>query len=54
MSAPQPDDEDDQHVLIIGETPENVQKAAQIVDRILSSDEETRERIRKEQLSVAA
>lgn len=53
-SAPQPDDEDDQHVLIIGETPENVQKASQIVDRILSSDEATRDKIRKEQLTVAA
>lgn len=53
-SAPQPDDEDDQHVLIIGETPENVQKASMIVDRILSSNQETRDKIRKEQLSVAA
>lgn len=41
-------------MLIIGEHTANVQKASQIVDRILSSDKETRDRIRKEQLSVAA
>lgn len=53
-SAPQPDDEDDQHVLIIGESIESVQKASKFVERILNSDEETRDKIRKEQLSVAA
>lgn len=31
-----------------------MQKASQIVDRILSSDEATRDKIRKEQLTVAA
>jgi len=45
---PQPDDEDDQHVLIIGETLESVRRASQIVERILNSDEDTREKIRKE------
>ena len=41
-------------VLIIGETHDNVQKASKMVERILSSDEPTREKIRKEQLTVAA
>ena len=53
-SAAQPDDDDDQHVLVIGETQENVQKATTIVNRILNSDESTRDKIRKEQLTVAA
>lgn len=40
--------------MIIGESIENVKKATVIVERILNSDEETRDKIRKEQLSVAA
>lgn len=39
-------------MLIIGDNRENVQKASKFVERILSSDEATREKIRKEQLSV--
>jgi hypothetical protein len=53
-SLPQPDDEDDQHILVIGDSRQAVHKAFLIIDRILNSDEELRERIRREQLAVAA
>jgi hypothetical protein len=45
----QPDDEDEQHVLIVGETEETVSKAQYLVEKVLYSDEETRNKIREEQ-----
>lgn len=51
---PQPDDDDDQHVLIMGDTEDAVEKGVAACNRIINADEETRNMIRKEQLKVAA
>lgn len=51
---PQPDDDDDQHVLIMGDTQEAVELAVEAWNKIIYADEDTRNRIRKEQLKVAA
>lgn len=42
------DDVEDQHVLIIGESEEKIQKARETVFSILTSDEETRNAIRSD------
>lgn len=47
-APPQPDDEEDQHVLIIGDHPASIAKASKFVERVLTFDEGTREKIRKE------
>jgi len=52
-AAPQPDDEDEQHVLVIGDNPECVRRAQTAVERIITADDTTREKIRHEQLVVA-
>jgi rRNA processing protein Krr1/Pno1 len=51
---PQPDDDDDQHVLIMGDTAESVELAVEACNKIILADEGTRNMIRKEQLKVAA
>lgn len=51
---PQPDDDDEQHVLIMGDTQEAVDRAIQACNKIILADEDTRNMIRKEQLRVAA
>lgn len=51
---PQPDDDDDQHVLIMGDTQDAVERGIASCNRIINADEETRNMIRKEQLKVAA
>lgn len=51
---PQPDDDDDQHVLIMGDTQYQVDHAVEVCNKIILADEETRNSIRKEQLRVAA
>lgn len=50
---PQPDDSDEQHVLVIGETEENVNHAVHLIEKILYSDDETRNRIKEEQLKAS-
>lgn len=47
------EDEDEQHVLIIGDDPEMVRRAETAVERVISADDSTREKIRHEQLIVA-
>jgi hypothetical protein len=47
-AAPQPDDDEEQHVLIIGDTPENVRRAQNTVERIIFADDNTRNKIRQE------
>lgn len=42
------DDQEEQHVLIIGETEEKLIKARLIVQKVLTADEETRNAIRSE------
>ena len=51
---PQPDENDDQHVLIMGDTEDQVERAVEACNKIIMADEETRNMIRKEQLKVAA
>lgn len=50
---PQPDDFEEQHVLIVGDTEENVNKAAFLVERVLYSDADTRNKIKEEQLKAS-
>ncbi len=52
-SAPQPDDEDEQHVLLIADTQDSLRKAQTAVERIITADDATRDKIRHEQLVVA-
>jgi len=49
----QPDDNEEQHVLIVGETEENVNKAQWLVEKVLYADDITRTRIRDEQLKAS-
>eukprot|EP01016_Furgasonia_blochmanni_P003407 TRINITY_DN1133_c0_g1_i6.p1 TRINITY_DN1133_c0_g1~~TRINITY_DN1133_c0_g1_i6.p1 ORF type:complete len:761 (+),score=95.99 TRINITY_DN1133_c0_g1_i6:1-2283(+) len=51
---PQPDDDEDQHVLIVGDNEMQVAKAYAEIERIILADEETRTRIRQEQLKTVA
>lgn len=52
-SAPQPDDEDEQHVLLIADNQESLRRAQTAVERIITADDSTRDKIRHEQLVVA-
>jgi transcription antitermination factor NusA-like protein len=51
---PQPDDDEDQHVLIVGDNELQIAKATAEIERILFADEETRNKIRQEQLKLVA
>ena len=51
---PQIDDEEDQHVLIMGENEMQLAKATAEIERILFADEDTRIKIRQEQLRLVA
>lgn len=46
-------DQDDQHVLIIGNTEDSVAQAKKIVEKVLTADESQRNQIRSEQLKDA-
>lgn len=50
---PQPDDHEDQHVLIVGDTEDNVKRATHLVERILYADEVTRTKIKEEQIKAS-
>lgn len=50
---PQPDDHEDQHVLIVGETEENVKRATHLIEKILYADEATRNKIKEEQIKAS-
>ncbi len=50
---PQPDDEEEQHVLIVGDTEETVNKAQFMISKVLFSNTETRNKIREEQLKAS-
>lgn len=52
-AVPQPDDDDDQHVLLISDNQVAMSKATIIIEKIISADEKTREKLRHEQLVVA-
>jgi len=53
LNIPPPDADEDQHVLIIGDKQENVDKAEAAVMTVLNADEETRNAIREAQLKAA-
>ena len=52
--GPQPDEDEDQHVLIIGDNEMQLAKATAEIEKILFADEETRIKIRQEQLRMVA
>ena len=53
-TAPIPgEEEDEQHVLIIGDDVDSVRKAETTVERVIAADDNTRDKIRHEQLIVA-
>jgi len=52
--APQPDGNEDLHVLIAGDSDVQVAKAQEEIEKIISADEETRNRIRQAQLRIVA
>jgi transcription antitermination factor NusA-like protein len=51
---PQPDDNEDQHVLIVGDNEMQIAKATAEIERIIFADEDTRNKIRQEQLKMVA
>ena len=51
---PQPDDNEDQHVLIIGDNDLQISRATAEIERIIFADEDTRNKIRQEQLKTVA
>ena len=51
---PQPYDDEEQHVLIVGDNETQIAKATAEIERILFADEETRIKIRQEQLKLVA
>lgn len=50
---PSPDDNEEQHVLIVGDTEKDIEKAQAAINSVLNADEETRNAIRNEQLRSA-
>lgn len=50
---PQPDDNEDQHVLIVGDTEESVNKAQYFIEKVLFSEPEIRNKIKEEQLRAS-
>lgn len=52
--VPQPDDNEPQHVLVVGDNEMQVAKAVMEIERILFADEDTRNKLRQEQLKIVA
>lgn len=50
---PQLDDNEEQHVLVVGETDENVNRATYLIDKVINSDDSTRNKIKEEQLTAS-
>ena len=51
---PQPDDNEDLHVLIAGDTEAQVARACEMIEAIIFADEPTRNQIRQAQLKIVA
>ena len=49
----QPDDNEEKHVLIIGDTEENIKRATHLVEKILFADDATRTKIKEEQIKAS-
>jgi hypothetical protein len=50
---PQADDNEDQHVLIVGDSEESVNKAQYFIEKVLFSEPEIRNKIKEEQLKAS-
>ena len=50
---PQPDDNEEKHVLIIGDTEENINRATHLIEKILFADDVTRNKIKEEQIKAS-
>jgi transcription antitermination factor NusA-like protein len=49
----QPDDNEEQHVLVVGETEDNVNRAQYLIEKVIYADDHTRNRIKEEQLKAS-
>ena len=49
----QPDDNEEKHVLIIGDNEENIKRATHLVEKILFADDATRTKIKEEQIKAS-
>jgi rRNA processing protein Krr1/Pno1 len=52
-NPPQPDDNEEKHVLIVGDTDEKVGKAQFLIEKVLFADEKTRTKIKEEQIKAS-
>lgn len=52
-ALPQPDDNEPQHILLIGDTDDNIKRATHLVEKILYADETTRNKIKEEQIKAS-
>ena len=52
-NPPQPDDHEEKHVLIIGDSEEKLTRAQNLIERVLFADEKTRSKIKEEQIKAS-
>jgi rRNA processing protein Krr1/Pno1 len=52
-NPPQPDDHEEKHVLVIGDSEEKLSRAQNLIERVLFADEKTRIRIKEEQIKAS-
>ena len=52
-NPPQPDDNEEKHVLIIGDSEDKLIRAQNLIERVLFADEKTRNRIKEEQIKAS-
>jgi rRNA processing protein Krr1/Pno1 len=52
-NPPQPDDHEEKHVLIIGDSEDKLARAQSLIERVLFADEKTRNRIKDEQIKAS-
>jgi rRNA processing protein Krr1/Pno1 len=52
-NPPQPDDHEEKHVLIIGDSEDKLARAQSLIERVLFADEKTRSRIKEEQIKAS-
>ncbi len=52
-NPPQPDDHEEKHVLIIGDSEDKLARAQSLIERVLYADEKTRNKIKEEQIKAS-
>jgi rRNA processing protein Krr1/Pno1 len=52
-NPPQPDDHEEKHVLIIGDSEDKLGRAQMLIERVLYADEKTRNKIKEEQIKAS-